>query len=225
MKANSLRRWITPFPRSRARLSITAIRSMPVSSHRARRAQPKPDQHRQDRRCARSRRRRDPRSRRRDPRCLEGLQEALSGGPSRLVGRSWRVGVTNHDGRHEATTGRARASSRASLAPSRCDGGWAVAVGARVVGARRGTSESDSACAARALRAVQRGRSGGMVASADAGAVAFTRRGLAYSALAACRSTGRAPGGVLTDETAIALKQPQRPLPWAADGGARSGRR
>jgi hypothetical protein len=27
-------------------------------------------------------------------------------------------------------------------------------------------------------------------------------------------------GEVLANETTIALKQPQRPLPWAADGGA-----
>jgi ribosomal protein L36 len=42
----------------------------------------------------------------------------LSGVHPKLVGRFWRVGVINHDGRHKATTGRARASSRASLAPT-----------------------------------------------------------------------------------------------------------
>lgn len=135
-----------------------------------------------------------------------------------------RLRVINHDGRHEATTGRARASGRASLAASRCYGGCAVAVGARLVGARRGTSESDSACAVRPLCAVQRGRSGGMVASADARAVACPRCGLAHRAR--CSSIDRqSTGGVLTEETAVALRQPQRPLPWAVDGGARSERR
>jgi excisionase family DNA binding protein len=56
------------------------------------------------------------------------------------------------------------------------------------------------------------------------GAVAYTRCGLAYGAR--CLSIDRqSTGGVLTNETAIALKQPRRPLPWAADGGARSRRR
>jgi hypothetical protein len=30
----------------------------------------------------------------------------------------------------------------------------------------------------------------------------------------------RSTGGVVTNETTVALKQPQRSLPWAADGGA-----
>jgi hypothetical protein len=43
---------------------------------------------------------------------------------------------------------------------------------------------------------------------------------------ARCLSIDRqSTGGVLTNETTIALKQPQPPLPWAADGGARPRRR
>jgi hypothetical protein len=126
---------------------------------------------------------------------LRGGEPATTGpqqAQTKLHGRFSRLGVINNDGRNKPTTGPARASSHVSRAPSRCDGGWTVAIGSRVVGTRRGTSEPDSACAARSLRAVQRGRSGGMVASADARAVACARCGLAYCALTAGRSASGA---------------------------------